>query len=143
MPVFADVIPEPPIWYPMGGYNPSLELWYSILRAWWILMLIIFLLLLAYWIVCLRRIFKKAWLHWRWSLIPVYREYLRFKMVWWNGRWTASLLCPFMFFFILILSYFKTSEKFWKDKEQFWLWLLFLHPIFLWILAFDNSKYKK
>lgn len=143
MPVFADVIPEPPIWYPMGGYNPSLELWYSILRAWWILMLIIFLLLLVYWIVCLWRIFKKAGLPGRGSLIPFYREYLWFKMVWRNGRWTASLLCPIMFWVILIMSYFKTAEKFGKDKEQFWLWLRRLHPVFLWILAFDKSKYKK
>jgi hypothetical protein len=109
----------------------------------WSAFLIIFLLLLAYWIVCLRRIFNKAWLPWRWSLIPVYREYLWFKMIWRNGRWTASLLCPVMFWIILVISYFKTAEKFGKDKEQFWMWLWFLHPVFLWILAFDKSKYKK
>ena len=140
MPVFADALPMPEIEFDTIIYDPGLENFSTIL---WIFMLIIVLALFAYWIICLRKIFNKAWLHWRGSLIPVYREYLRFKMVWWNGRWTASLLCPFMFFFILILSYFKTSEKFWKDKEQFGLWLLFLHPIFLWILAFDKSKYQK
>lgn len=146
MPVFADVIPEPPI-YPINGYSPTSvytpDLGIMLAKIRWSAFLIIFLLLLAYWIVCLRRIFNKAWLPWRWSLIPVYREYLRFKMVWRNGRWTASLLCPIMFWVILIMSYFKTAEKFGKDKEQFWLWLRRLHPVFLWILAFDKSKYQK
>lgn len=146
MPVFADVIPEPPI-YPIDGYSPTSvytpDLGIMLAKIRWSAFLIIFLLLLAYWIVCLRKIFNKAWLHWRWSLIPVYREYLRFKMVWRNGRWTASLLCPIMFWVILIMSYFKTAEKFGKDKEQFWLWLRRLHPVFLWILAFDKSKYQK
>ena len=146
MPVFADVIPEPPI-YPINGYSPTSvytpDLGIMLAKIRWSAFLIIFLLLLAYWIVCLRRIFNKAWLPWRWSLIPVYREYLWFKMIWRNGRWTASLLCPIMFWVILIMSYFKTAEKFGKDKEQFWLWLRRLHPVFLWILAFDKSKYKK
>ena len=139
MPVFADVMPYP--WYgPMPMYEPEMNLFATF---WWIFMLIIILAFIAYWIVCLWKIFNKAWLPGRWSLIPVYREYLRFTMVWRNGRRTASLLCPAMFVFILIFSYFKTAEKFGKDKEQFWMWLWFLHPIFLWILAFDKSKYKK
>ena len=137
MPVFADVIPYP--WY---GY------WYahevnSLSTFWRILVLIIFLALLAYWIICLRKIFKKAWLPGRWSLIPFYRECLWFKMVWWSWRWTASMICPAMFIFILVFSYFKTAEKFGKDKEQFGMWLMFIHPVFLWILAFDKSKYNK
>ncbi len=37
----------------------------------------------------------------------------------------------------------RRAKNFGKDKEQFWMWLTFLHPIFLWILAFDKSKYKK
>ena len=146
MPVFADVIPEPPI-YPINGYSPTSvytpDLGIMLAKIRWSAFLIIFLLLLAYWIVCLRRIFDKAWLLGRGSLIPVYREYLWFKMVWRNGRWTASLLCPIMFWVILIMSYFKTAEKFGKDKEQFWLWLWRIHPVFLWILAFDKSKYQK
>jgi len=140
MPVFADALPMPePRFYP-EPYTSGLDILWSIL---WVFTLIIFLALVAYWIVCLWKIFKKAWLPGRWSLIPVYREYLRFTMVWRNGRRTASLLCPAMFVFILIFSYFKTAEKFGKDKEQFWMWLWFLHPIFLWILAFDKSKYNK
>jgi len=147
MPVFADAQLQLPNWYPVDGYSPTSiytpELGHSMLRAWWTLFLIIFLIFLAYRIVCLRKIFKKAWLPGRGSLIPFYRECLWFKMVWWNGRWTASLLCRPMFVITLIISFFKISEKFGKDKEQFWLWLWFLNPIFLWILAFDNSKYKK
>lgn len=146
MPVFADALPLPsdlPIeWIDPVSISIS-DIGYSLARVWGTILLIILLALFAYWIVCLRKIFKKAGLPWRGSLIPVYREYLRFKMVWRNGRWTASIICPFMFCFVLILSYFKTPEKFWKDKEQFGLWLTFLHPIFLWILAFDKSKYKK
>jgi len=142
MPVFADVLPEPSIWYPYGSANVYHSLGYSILKTWWIFMLIILSAFLAYWIVCLWKIFKKAWLPGRWSLIPFYRECLRFRMVGRNERWTASLLCWPMFAIILIISYFKTAEKFGKDKEQFGIWLWLLHPIFLWILAFDKSKYQ-
>lgn len=144
MPVFADVIPELDL--PIEWITPTSvsmqELGYTLLKAWWALLLIIFLAFLAYWIVCLWKIFKKAGLPWRGSLIPFYREYLWFKMIWWNGRRTATMLSPFMFAIVIIISYFKTAEKFWKDKEQFWLWLWLLHPIFLWILAFDQSKYQ-
>lgn len=147
MPVFADVIPEPSIWYPVHGYSPTYVYTPGIgdmfPRIFWTFVFILFLALLAYWIICLWKIFKKAWLPGRGSLIPVYREYLWFKMIWRNGRWTATLLCPVMFTILLIFSFFKVSEKFGKDKEQFWLWLWLLNPIFLWILAFDKSKYKK
>lgn len=147
MPVFADVLPEPSISYPFEVYSSSSSMasdfFYSLLRIGLIIWLIIWAALFIFWIICLRRIFRKAWLHWRGSLIPVYREYLRFKMVWRNGRWTATIVCPFMFLIALIISYFKVSEKFGKDKEQFWMWLWFLNPIFLWILAFDKSKYQK
>lgn len=142
MPVFADVLPEPgELIYPTHIYTP-----YVVspgVRALLFLWLWICLALYIFWIICLWKIFKKAGLHWRGSLIPIYRVYLRFKMVWRNGRWTATLLNPWMFLIVLIISYFKTAENFGKDKEQFWMWLTFLHPIFLWILAFDKSKYKK
>ena len=147
MPVFADVLPESSFWYPVDLYGSSSvyapEIGELFARIFWGLTLIILLAIFAYWILCLWKIFNKAWLHWRGSLIPVYREYLRFKMVWRNGRWTATLLNPFMFAVVLIISFFKASEKFGKDKEQFWMWLWFLNPIFLWILAFDKSKYQK
>lgn len=145
MPVFADALPLPsdlPIeWFSSDSISIS---WIgnSLLAAFGSILLIIFLAFLAYWIVCLRKIFNKAGLPGRGSLIPFYREYLWFKMVWWNGRWTATMLSPFMFAIVIIISYFKAAEKFWKDKEQFWLWLWLLHPIFLWILAFDKSKYQ-
>ena len=137
MPVFADVLPEP--WVgSVSLYSSSLNFWLFLVPF-----LLIWLALFVFWIICLRKIFNKAWLHWRWSLIPVYREYLRFKMVWRNGRWTASLFCLPMFAIVLVISYFKAAEKFSKDKEQFGMWLRFLNPIFLWILAFDESKYQK
>ena len=145
MPVFADALPLPsdlPIeWFSADSISIS---WIgnSLLAAFGTILLIILLAFFAYWIVCLRKIFKKAGLPGRGSLIPVYREYLRFKMVWRNGRRTASLICPVMFAIVLVISYFKAAEKFGKDKEQFWLWLWLLHPIFLWILAFDKSKYQ-
>ena len=146
MPVFADALPLPSD-LPIEVYSPTSiyasELGYSILATLWIFSLIIFLAFFAFWIICLRRIFRKAWLNWRGSLIPFYREYLRFKMVWRNGRWTASLFCLPMFAIVLVISYFKAAEKFGKDKEQFGMWLRFLNPIFLWILAFDESKYQK
>lgn len=135
MPVFADVLPEP-------RFVPT-SVDSSIAEGIGIFFWIILLLFLAYWIVCLWKVFKKAGLPWRWSLIPFYRECLRFKMIWRNGRWTATLLCRPMFVVILVISFFKVAEKFGKDKEQFWIWLWFLNPIFLWILAFWKAKYNK
>ena len=40
-----------------------------------------------------------------------------------------------------IISYFRLAKKFGKSA-RFWLWLLFLLPIFLWILAFWNAQYQ-
>lgn len=116
---------------------------YWLINARFLLFFIVLLACFLFWIICLRKIFKKAWLPWRGSLIPVYREYLWFKMIWRNGRWTATLLSLPMFIVVLLVSFFKVPEKFGKDKEQFALWLWFLNPIFLWILAFDKSKYQK
>lgn len=129
-------------------------------------------------ILCRRLIFKKAGLPGRWALIPLYREYLRFKaasmkkrfricisipfirfasslifrFIWtateaWNNlmmiKWIINRILWMLLFWsliVFIVSYFRISKNFGK-----WVWfsfgLRFLNAIFIWILAFDQSKY--
>lgn len=55
-----------------------------------------------------------------------------------------NLLFPFALILSLVFvisANLHLAKKFWKSA-WFWLWLLFLLPIFLWILAFGNSKFE-
>ena len=99
--------------------------------------------ILALWIiVCMWKIFKKAWLPGWWSVIPFYNIYLRFKTSWMSGWWVLSFLLPPVWVIALFVSFFKIPWIFGKHRA-FGLWLLitFLNPIFMGILAFDKSKY--
>lgn len=91
-------------------------------------------------ILCLWKIFKKAWLPGWWAIVPLYNIYLRFQLagMWW--WWVLSLLFPPLFIIVLIVSFFKIPEKFNKNWA-WWLGLWFLNPIFIGILAFDKSTY--
>lgn len=95
-------------------------------------------------IICMRKIFKKAWHPWWGSLIPLYNIYLRFKTSWMSGWRILSFILPPLGIIILFISFFKIPWRFGKHWA-FGLWLLitFLNPIFMAILAFDDSKYLK
>ena len=53
--------------------------------------------------------------------------------------WICSFLLPLIAW--LELPYWIT-KKFWKSN-WFYIWMLFLTPIFMWILAFSNAKYEE
>ena len=53
--------------------------------------------------------------------------------------WICTFLLPLIAW--LELPYWIT-KKFWKSN-LFYIWMLFLTPIFMWILAFSNEKYEK
>jgi hypothetical protein len=55
--------------------------------------------------------------------------------------WIASLISLILCIVYGIISYFRLAKKFGKSWG-FGVWLLFLTPIFLWILAFGKAKYQ-
>ena len=97
---------------------------------------------LLFTLICLWRVFNKAWRHWWASIIPFYNVYVWFKIAWMSWWWVLSLIFPPLFAIMMIVSYFYVSKKFWHGWI-FSLGLLFLNPIFLAILAFGGSKYSK
>lgn len=93
-------------------------------------------------IICIWKIFKKAWKKGRYSIIPLYNVYKWFQVSWMSGRWVILMIIPPIFLIALFISYFKIAKRFWKGIWT-WIGLLVLNPIFLGILAFWNSKYSK
>ena len=142
MPVFADALPQVDV-LPLDSFDPSSlsdlsSLWFGSMMS--PMMIIISCVFTIYWIVCLWRIFKKAWLPWRGSIIPIYNIILWFKMAWRSWRRTLSLLCPPLFAIMWIVTYFDIAKRFGKGV-WFWFGLWFLYPIFIWILAFGKAEY--
>jgi hypothetical protein len=93
-------------------------------------------------IICIWKIFKKAWKKGRYSIIPLYNVYKWFQVSWMSGRWVILMIIPPIFLIALFISYFKIAKRFWKGIWT-WIGLLVLNPIFLGILAFWDSKYSK
>lgn len=93
-------------------------------------------------IICIWKIFKKAWKKGRYSIIPLYNVYKWFQVSWMSGRWVILMIIPPIFLIALFISYFKIAKRFWKGIWT-WIWLLVLNPIFLGILAFWDDKYSK
>lgn len=131
MPVFADVLPEP--WF---IYTPWVDAQFMLIYC---IFMIIFCL---YWIVCIRKMLKKAWLPGRWSIIPVYNTVLWFKLAWRSWIWALSILFPPLLLIMLIVTYFDIAKKFGKSW-WFWVGLWLLNPIFMGILAFWKAEYQK
>ena len=167
MPVFADALPMPSD-LPLNSIDPtslySIWMMWSISTTSWI----IYWLTIVFTIVCMWMIFKKAWRKWRESIIPVWNTYITYKIAWKKNRfwfllipaviywavllswisWTIStvlLLASWILCFVWVILYiivlFKLAKKFGKSW-WFGVWLLFLTPIFLWILAFGKAKYQ-
>lgn len=143
---------------------------YSTWSSSWLLFSWIFWLALFVWaVVCMWIIFKKAGRKWRESLIPIRNARVLFKIAGKTPRFWAFVVLPVLSFVLSIAQAFLPSTisailgrilwlwaivcliatitvRFWLAKN-FWksgwfgLGLLLLSPIFLWILAFDDSKY--
>ena len=92
-------------------------------------------------LIALWAIFEKAFEHGWGAVIPLYNNYLLFKITWGNGWYSLLLLIPVVNVAIAIITNFKLARAFGKT---FWfgLGLVLLNPIFLGILAFGEPRYK-
>jgi hypothetical protein len=95
---------------------------------------------LVFTLICLWRVFNKAWsAGWK-AIIPFYNVYTWFKIAWRSWWWVLSLIIPPLFAIMMIISNFDVAKRFWK-WWLFALWLIIFNPIFLAILAFTHVKY--
>ena len=110
-------------------------------------MIIFYLAIIAFSIVVMWKIFKKAGKEGWIALIPFYNLYTLFEITWGNG-WLFLLtflsIIPFIgsiaVLVIAILTNIKLAKAFGKSGG-FAVGLIFLSLIFMAILAFDNSEY--
>lgn len=90
---------------------------------------------LAYW-----KIFVKMG-HKGWEgLIPFYRTYILFKELYGNGWKFLLLLIPIYHIYLFIKFYIDLAKAF-NKPGIFALGLIFLSPIFLCILGFDEDTF--
>ena len=167
MPVFADALPMPGD-LPINSIDPTnlSSIW--MMKMMPTSLTILYILVALFAIVCLWMIFKKANRKWWESIIPFWNSYVTFKIAWKKNRfwfllipsiiywavllswinWTVSTIIlfvcwilSFVWMILYIIMLFKLAKKFGKSW-WFGVWLLFLAPIFLWILAFWKAKYQ-
>jgi hypothetical protein len=75
------------------------------------------------------------------SLIPFYNLYVVLKIVGRPGWWLILFFIPFVNIIVAIIVAIDMSKSF-GHGGGFALGLIFLGPIFHWILAFGDSQYK-
>ena len=170
MPVFADLLPEPSIWSidPTGLNSLWLLKWLTTSNL-IICCLVCVFLIVCMWIIFKKAgrkwresiipywntyvTYKIAWKPARFwfLLIPWIAEAI---ILWiWNMLWIGwsqiiNILCmlcwlvALVWLVLFIIMLCKLSKKFWKSW-WFALGLIFLAPIFFWILAFGKAQYHK
>ncbi len=103
-------------------------------------------ILSIFYIVCVWRVFKKAGRPGWASIIPVYNIWTLFEIVGWNGALSLLILIPFLGWLVVaimtLVASYKLAGHFGKS-DGFGIGLVFLGIVFMAILAFDNSVYKK
>ena len=130
--------------YDYGSYDSGVG---SIVAGALLVPIIIGLLMGAYSIFVMWKIFVKAgkpgWI----ALIPFYNMYTLFEITWGNGWIFLSMFAVIIpvlgyiaFFVILFLTMIKLSKAFGKS-DGFAVGLIFLSIIFMSIIAFDDSTY--
>lgn len=95
-------------------------------------------------IICLWKVFEKAGKPGWASLIPIYNTWVLFEIVGFSGALSLLILIPLFGWItvgiLVIVSNFRLAKCFSKDAG-FGVGLWLLNPIFMAILAFDNSSY--
>jgi hypothetical protein len=106
----------------------------SLISDWVIQFLCTLIIVIAKWII-----FKKANEKWWKAIIPIYNDYILFKIAW-HKNWFWWILFPPMFIIMKIIALFDISKKFQKSA-WFTLWLLYIPVVFYPILAWWKAKY--
>ncbi len=122
--------------FSMKRYMGDLEGLMAAMGSMWIFSLIICIAA----VVGLWRVFSKAGEPGWAAIIPLYNTYVLFKIIFGNGWKFLLVLIPIYGIYLAIVAMFKLAKSFGKGVG-FGFGLLFLSPIFLLILAFDNSTY--
>ena len=116
----------------MGYIDPQTMMMYNICG-----LIITILSIVGMW-----KVFSKAKeAGWK-SIIPIYNIYIMLKIInrpWW---WLLLLLIPLVNVVVMVMMMNDLSKSFGKGIGTT-LGLIFLSPIFLLILGFDKSEYKK
>ena len=112
----------------------------SILLVFQIVCYIISIAVAVFQIVCYWRVFEKAGVPGWKSLIPIYNTYVLCDLIWGEGLKMFLFLIPIANIYFNIRLYLSFAKAFGKDVG-FGIGLIFLHPIFVGILAFDSSSY--
>jgi len=92
-------------------------------------------------IIVLWKVFVKAGLPAWGILIPIYNTYLMIKLAGRPGWWLILILLPPVYFVLGIIMCIDVAKNFGKGAG-FGVGIIFLSPIFLAILAFDDSEYQ-
>lgn len=97
-------------------------------------------------IVCMWKVFEKAGKHGWAALIPIYNLWVLLEIGGFSGALSLLILIPVLGWLaiaiLVIISYFKIA-KFFGKETLFGIGLWLLNPIFMAILAFDDSTYTK
>ncbi|MFZ2150756.1 MAG: DUF5684 domain-containing protein [Candidatus Absconditicoccaceae bacterium] len=99
---------------------------------------IIYLAIIVFMIISLRKVFEKAGKPGRGVFIPFYNQYLMLKIAGRPGGRLRRILIPPVFAIIMIVTLFDIAERFGKHRA-FGLGLRFIPIVFFPILAFDKS----
>lgn len=102
-------------------------------------------IMFAYWVICIVgswKMYEKAG-HAGWkSLIPFYRQYILFDIVYPDHGWKFLLmLIPIVNIVIGIILYIDLAKAY-DMPGVFAVGLILLNPIFVCILGFGDAKYK-
>lgn len=104
--------------------------------------MLIYMGVILFFIICTWRIFEKAHQPGWGAIIPIYNFVVFLVIVNRPIWWIFSVLIPPVFFVISIILILDLAKSF-NKSTGFALGLIFLTFIFVPILAFDNSKYRK
>lgn len=101
---------------------------------------LIYIVFIVFYIYCLWRIFVKATKPGWAAIIPIYNILVELEIVGRPWYWLLLMFIPVVDVVLGIIILFRMAKVF-GHSTGFGFGLLFLSPIFIPILAFDESKY--
>lgn len=100
-------------------------------------LIIIFITIVSFWKIFVK-LGRKGWI----SLIPFYNVICLSKDVFGNWKYSLLFFIPYTTIIYMVLLLVYLTRKF-KKNDKFLLGLILLYPLFIMLLAFENSEYNK